>query len=664
MPTPTLQLLYNPGEYIPYPIAPEGVPTVTDTATMEDLSPEVRGLIDRTDKQISEREKQEYYRRTGRDQFGRLMGEQPLQTEDHLFAGALIGGSGIKQGLRFLKSHPLLRAGLDIYGAGDGIVNLFTGDGVQKTWRLAKEGDAWGAVKSGAGDVLNLLGTTDLIRIGSKFNRANRALHALDVIEPASYRDPVKVAKKWVEDIITDKPVDIDNLYWRENPTKHSDKLGEEYLIDDFVMFEEEKADAMTRKLANEIALNSREDAWRLYLGFPQKYDTYIPNGDGTYKYNIEKLKQTGFNFSQFGSNRDYLTSNAGGWKTNFVKDVDSTNGVTRSIHNVEDVWDIQPFQNSEVSNSILASLPKWKFLSKIKDVEIGPIVGGKPFKLKMNIPFTSFTDKPPVLGHAKFGEGRTIPTSAKSNPDYEDAVAIRDFAKKYGYKIPKGIEHYSGEILDNYYKKILKQHNTFGRGVFKENPERDLVIPFSESINHGMFMPRYQNGIYTLASTSDYGDISGIIQRNMDFSGPRSTWISKNSFTPRIEDDINNAISRTLEPFINGPHANMFKDRYGNIDYDKYHSAILERYPKLNDSRGRVFASNVGQNATYIIGGIDGEPVGTIRRMFKMRSTNPKTSTKGFSKVRAKRYDILDDNIDVLDDGTITGFDKNGGKL
>ena len=40
MPTPTLKLLYNPGEYIPYPIAPEGVPTVTDTATMEDLSPD------------------------------------------------------------------------------------------------------------------------------------------------------------------------------------------------------------------------------------------------------------------------------------------------------------------------------------------------------------------------------------------------------------------------------------------------------------------------------------------------------------------------------------------------------------------------------------------------------------------------------------------------
>ena len=46
MPTPTLQLLYNPGEYIPYPIAPEGIPTVANVATMEDLSPEVRELWD------------------------------------------------------------------------------------------------------------------------------------------------------------------------------------------------------------------------------------------------------------------------------------------------------------------------------------------------------------------------------------------------------------------------------------------------------------------------------------------------------------------------------------------------------------------------------------------------------------------------------------------
>jgi hypothetical protein len=42
-------------------------------------------------------------------------------------------------------------------------------------------------LKSGTGDVLNLLGTGDLIRIGSRFNRANRTLHAFDAISPAGY---------------------------------------------------------------------------------------------------------------------------------------------------------------------------------------------------------------------------------------------------------------------------------------------------------------------------------------------------------------------------------------------------------------------------------------------------------------------------------------------
>lgn len=66
------------------------------------------------------------------------------------------------------------------------------------------------------------------------------------------------------------------------------------------------------KTLANEIALNAREDALRMYLGFPQKYDTYIPNGDGTFSYNIEKLKESGFDFEGFGQDYDYLTSNAG----------------------------------------------------------------------------------------------------------------------------------------------------------------------------------------------------------------------------------------------------------------------------------------------------------------------------------------------------------------
>lgn len=147
-------------------------------------------------------------------------------------------------------------------------------------------------------------------------------------------------------------------------------------------------ATAAEKALANEIGLNAREDALRMYLGFPQKYDTYIPNGDGTFSYNIEKLKDTGFKFEGFGQNYDYLTTNAGNWKSNGVRDIATNGSSTYSIHSVEDVWDLNPFQSS-----------KLPFLRKI---EAGKVIGGKPFILKMDIPLTSFSDKPPVLGHIK----------------------------------------------------------------------------------------------------------------------------------------------------------------------------------------------------------------------------------------------------------------------
>lgn len=246
-------------------------------------------------------------------------------------------------------------------------------------------------------------------------------------------------------------------------------------------------------------------------------------------------------------------------------------------------------------------------------------------------------------------------------NPDYDDAIAIRDFAKKFGYKIPIGIERYSGELLDNYYKKILRQHNTFGRGVNQTDPElvtNRLLYPFSESRFHGESMPIGQNGIYTLAGTSDYGTTSGVIQRQMDFTGPRNTWISKNTVTPRLSSDVNQAITTKTQQ---NPELMQFL-RDG--DYDGYWNYLRESYPKLFDSRGRIFAQNVGSNSgTFIIGGVDGQPIGTVRNTFQMYSPNPTSSTRGFTKMRAKPFDILENDIRMLDDGTITGF-KKGGKI
>ena len=90
MPNPTLQLLYNPGEYVPSPIAPEGVPTVADTATMEDLSPETKALLKRNEQRVKERNQREYEEHRRKTDV-RFTGEKPLVPEDWKFAAALTG---------------------------------------------------------------------------------------------------------------------------------------------------------------------------------------------------------------------------------------------------------------------------------------------------------------------------------------------------------------------------------------------------------------------------------------------------------------------------------------------------------------------------------------------------------------------------------------------
>ena len=59
--------------------------------------------------------------------------------------------------------NPYIRTVFDLIESADGIKNTFSKDGVQKTFRLAKEGNLKGAVKSGIGDTLNLIGIGDTV---------------------------------------------------------------------------------------------------------------------------------------------------------------------------------------------------------------------------------------------------------------------------------------------------------------------------------------------------------------------------------------------------------------------------------------------------------------------------------------------------------------------
>ena len=73
---------------------------------------------------------------------------------------ALPVASGIMIGMNALRaSYPIATGLWDAYWAGDGIVrNLFGDNGIKKTYRLAKQGDIKGAVKSGIVDILDLTG--------------------------------------------------------------------------------------------------------------------------------------------------------------------------------------------------------------------------------------------------------------------------------------------------------------------------------------------------------------------------------------------------------------------------------------------------------------------------------------------------------------------------
>ena len=73
-------------------------------------------------------------------------------------------------------------AGLDVKFTIDGIRNLFSKNGIQKTLKLIEEDDGLGAVKSGMGDIMDIAGGVGMLK--SLKGLRNRNLHAYNTIEP------------------------------------------------------------------------------------------------------------------------------------------------------------------------------------------------------------------------------------------------------------------------------------------------------------------------------------------------------------------------------------------------------------------------------------------------------------------------------------------------
>lgn len=247
-----------------------------------------------------------------------------------------------------ISQIPAFMRAVDIVGNIDGMRNLLSNEGINKTINKVKQKDVLGALKSGLGDTLDLVGVGDTVRLGTKLaNKAYRAYHAFNAIEPFDYRNMGKKSGKWLKSMLLEN--DYVSPAWRKSEDV------QDYYDTIKTAFGEDKAN---------LAMKAREDAWALYTGQPQKYNTYIKNADGTYSYNIEIFRDHYKNHPEdliddikatVYNKHDFMGLTHGGlWSANtdtIYKYPDLNSTSFNNLH-IEDLWDLQPFQRASHSFS------------------------------------------------------------------------------------------------------------------------------------------------------------------------------------------------------------------------------------------------------------------------------------------------------------------------
>lgn len=151
----------------------------------------------------------------------------------------------------------------------------------------------------------------------------------------------------------------------------------------------------------------NRIEAYKLWGRRTPSSKVYIKNSDGTYSYNLRSLKENNlFSDRDFEIAKDYMIDR--GWGPDMI--TGNGGGISiklkdpNTIH-IEDVWDLQPFQEihpfTNIASNIYHKLPKKlvnklghkiidygvKLDNKIQNIEVSPLLGGKPFTLSQDIP-------------------------------------------------------------------------------------------------------------------------------------------------------------------------------------------------------------------------------------------------------------------------------------
>ena len=248
--------------------------------------------------------------------------------------------------------------------------------------------------------------------IGRWLSAENRAKHAYVTISPEGYDRPFKRGFDFIKSWALDKSVDINKPNW-----KLSDNLLE--YIPEWI--------GSTPADRLKVAHMGREDAWRIYNRLTPRHGVYISNPNGTYSYNLDKLKSILHTPEElveplhWHNKTDYFTGAHGNlWTISQDIPGQAHGNKINYIQHIEDMWDVHPFSrrmdnlgekltdkyenlrlkfyngiNKILPNKLNYSrqsendYPLFKWIgNKMKNFEIGTITGGKPFKLEMDIPY------------------------------------------------------------------------------------------------------------------------------------------------------------------------------------------------------------------------------------------------------------------------------------
>lgn len=394
--------------------------------------------------------------RKGTDKAGKIIGTTMIGLASIPVAKGMMAGMNA-----FQAAFPKTATVVDLIGAADGIKNFFSDNGVQKTYRKLKEGDLKGAGVSAVGDAFDLLGASELARVGYKISQPlYRAGHAYVNVSPVGYHTPFKRGMAVATDWLSGKDPNLNVKKWEGQPRI---KQSYEYLTESF-------PNDYDYEGAKEIAMYARDDAWRKYLRLPEQHNIYLRNPDGTFSYNLKlidekanhqfrpDLTDTHGDFQQPGNisqdnGFDFVTGAGGGLtgNTSRLLSIDP-DGTKHGIQTIEDVWDLHPFSRHndlistklinkyqdydkrirdkaqdfrvymydnghwglyDTQNTLLGKMTSWmdrplnifrmgqsKMIPKLQNskvlksldnavskFEVGPLLGGKPFTMRTDIP-------------------------------------------------------------------------------------------------------------------------------------------------------------------------------------------------------------------------------------------------------------------------------------